>query len=580
MKKLFQTILLLGGLLGQSAFFAAAQAAEGKGNVGAELVIPSAEAYVIGDSIPLHWRFTNRSTDPLGFMWEGCCRVNGRLTITRNGQVVQPIPPGQALAHMFAKAEVLKPGNSRDFDSFLSDWVLLPETGTYELYGRYTGVLDFQKPQVPRGVSLWREGAETPTNRLSVISVADYQKQRAERSDKRGLALEFTGPQKLPLLGAAEWSLRVRNTGKEARSFRWPDDVSLWVINAQGYREMRIPSALDGEYAEVSVPAGESFTRSIKLDYSRFEGEPLGQYQLFLDLKTATNGLPRVPSNPLPFAWDFNADEVSQLVVKAASGNRAGLRNPGLKFLRVYLGDFEGALKTAQVPAGEEKALQLLSELRLAAGLKKFAPQPGRKDWLLSVEESGTWKLADAALLAQMPKGLGAVEQVQQILQVRRHLGLDMSFALQPQDKAPAATWFAAAQALTVVQEDLVAPLHLKALPQSTNNTGIVNVRLAATPANVVLLPQRTDSGIVWQAARKIPDPQAPQPMSTFGAGDLKSLSSFSSSAQLLEFIGDSRLRTIQVQVFCPPGFTWPELRTALEPLWAKVNQVDLVLAP
>jgi hypothetical protein len=577
-KPFITTLILLGGLLGQSAFFAPAHAAGG--SVGAELVIPPAETYVIGDSIPLHWRFTNQSTDPLGFMWEGCCRVNGRLTITRNGQVVQPIPPGQALAHMFAKAEVLAPGKARDFDSFLSDWVQLPETGTYELYGRYTGVLDFQKPQVPRGVNLWRDGAATPTNRLSVVSVTDYLQQREQRAKQRGLVLEFSGPAKFPLLGATDWALRVRNVSGESRVVRWPDDFSVWLVNEKGFREMRVPSAIDGDYTEITVPPGQNLDRTIRLDYGRLEGEPLGQYQLFIDLKTATNGLPRVASNPLPLNWTYTAEDVAQLVLKAASGNKAGLRNPALKFLRVYLGELAPALKVAQVPAGEEKAKQLLAELKLGSALKIFAPQPGRKDWALSVNESGAWRLAEDPVRASFPANLASIEQAQQLLRIRRHLGLEMSFTLQPEEKAPAATWFSTAQALAPVLEELVSPVHLRALPQSTNNTGIVNVRQEATPANVGVLVIRSNAGLKLGVARKIPDAQSPQLTTTFSPGDLKSMTTISSPAQLLEFINDPRLRSLQVQVFCPPATTWSELRQALEPLWTKVNQVDLALAP
>lgn len=578
MKSFLTTLILLGGLLGQSAFFASAHAADG--TVVAELVIPPAETYVIGDSIPLHWRFTNQSTDPLGFMWEGCCRVNGRLTITRNGQVIQPIPPGQALAHMFAKAEVLTPGIARDFDSFLSDWAVLPETGTYEFSGRYTGVLDFQKPQVPRGMNLWRDGAETPTNRLSVVSVTDYLRQREQREKQRGLALELSGPAKFPLLGSADWALRVRNVSSEPRSFRWPDDFSVWLVNDKGFRETRVPSAIDGEYTEITVPPGQNLDRTIHLDYIRLEGEPLGQYQLFIDLKTATNGLPRVASNPLPLNWTFTAEDIAQLVLKAASGNKAGLRNPALKFLRVYLGELEPVLKSAQIPSGEEKAQQLLGELKLASSLKAFAPQPGRKDWPLSVNESGAWKLAEDKVRASFPANLSSLDQVQQLLRVRRHLGLEMSLTLQPDEKAPAATWFAAAQTLSTVQEELVSPLHLNALPLSTNNTGIVNVRLEATPANVVVLLMQSNDGLKLGVARKLPDAQSPQLTTTFSPGDLKSMTTISSPAQLLEFINDPRLRSLQVQVFCPPATMWSELRQALEPVWAKVNQVDLALAP
>ena len=577
MKPFLTSLLLLGGLIFQSAFSTSVLAADGE--VGAELVVPPAETYVIGDRIPLYWRFTNRSTDALGFMWEGCCRVNGRLTISKDGNVVAPIPPGQTLAHMFAKAEVLAPGKSRDFDSFLSDWVVLPETGTYELHGRYTGVLDFQKPQVPRGVELWRAAAETATNRLSVISVTDYLKEREVRTQKRGLTLALSGPLKFPLLGSADWSLNIINSSTAPRTFRWPDDFSVWVINAQGFRETAVPSDLDGEYAEVTLQPGQHLNKHFKLDYSRMEGEPLGRYQLFIDLKTAADGSPRVPSNPLPLLWESSAADVAQLVTKAASGSKAGLRNPALKFLRVYLRELEPQLKTAQLPATETKAVELLDELRLAAVVKASAPQPGRKDWGIQLMASGTWQLGDPQVRAAFPAGTTPANQAQQLVNVRRHLGLEMSFTLQPDAQATAATWFTAAGALIPLQSELTAPVHLRALPQSTNNTGIVNVRLEATPANVVILLRRSPEGLQKQAAVKLPTPQSTATTTLFAAGDLKSMVTVTSGKQLLELISNPALRAPQIQVFCPVDTTLAELQQALAPIWAKVNQVDLVLA-
>ena len=135
-------------------------------SVEVELQIPRAETHVLGDPIPLIWRFTNRSPEPLAFMWEGCCRLNGRLTVTKEGEVLAPIPSGQALAHMFAKAERLNPGVGRDFDTFLSDWVVLKETGAYSLQGRYVGFSQLKAARRACG----RGEATTPVIGLNVLS--------------------------------------------------------------------------------------------------------------------------------------------------------------------------------------------------------------------------------------------------------------------------------------------------------------------------------------------------------------------------------------------------------------------------
>ena len=101
----------------------------GAEEVSASVHIPPAEVYVLGDDIPLVWRFTNQSADPLAMLWEGCCRLNGKLSITANGQAVEVLPPGASSFHTYSKAETLTPGKPMEFRSLLADWVRLP----YEL---------------------------------------------------------------------------------------------------------------------------------------------------------------------------------------------------------------------------------------------------------------------------------------------------------------------------------------------------------------------------------------------------------------------------------------------------------------
>ena len=50
-----------------------------------ELFLPPATTRLIGDPTPLGWRFTNVSTQALAFMWEGCCRNNGKVEMKRLG---------------------------------------------------------------------------------------------------------------------------------------------------------------------------------------------------------------------------------------------------------------------------------------------------------------------------------------------------------------------------------------------------------------------------------------------------------------------------------------------------------------
>ena len=149
------------------------------------IAIPPAQTHVIGDATPLVWRFTNGSTQALAFMWEGCCRNNGKVEMRRQG----PPPPvtgivpshsgpgsgiyspkcdhckqtrklgeisvestvaGPSLAHQFARAVRLAPGATQEFSTLLADWVRLEFTGDYKVRAQYLGVHPKQRPTMPR----------------------------------------------------------------------------------------------------------------------------------------------------------------------------------------------------------------------------------------------------------------------------------------------------------------------------------------------------------------------------------------------------------------------------------------------
>ena len=93
--------------------------------VTARLSIPPAEINVIGDPVTLTWHFTNPTPRPLAFVWEACCRLNGRLVVSQDGRDLPRIPPGPASAHAFAKPAIILPGRENGFESMLADWVFI-----------------------------------------------------------------------------------------------------------------------------------------------------------------------------------------------------------------------------------------------------------------------------------------------------------------------------------------------------------------------------------------------------------------------------------------------------------------------
>jgi hypothetical protein len=420
--------LVLWGMIGAGAPVRGAENA-----IRAELKIPPARTHVIGDSIPLFWRFQNTGSEPVGFMWEGCCRLNGRLLVTRQGGNVSLLPPAQALAHMFAKAERLDPGVARDFDTLVSDWAELPGSGTYELRGRYTGVLPSQQPQVPRGLALWREAAETPPIELTVLSVEDYLAQREARIPRRGVRIDLQAPAILPPLAPLSLKITVRNESASPQPLHWPHDLELWIVDQNGRRLASSLPPIGGASEEMILPPGGRFEREIPFSSDFVEGEPFGAYRVFADLKEKP-GHDRVPSNAPEFKWSLDASEIRSLITEAVSGTRAGVRNPPLKLLRVHLADLRGDLAQISEAGLDQNAVSLLRQLQLASSLKEFGPKPGRFDLPVTVDAGGGWRIGERML--KQVRSLAALDpkdQLKAILGVRRHLGWDIHLAIEPE---------------------------------------------------------------------------------------------------------------------------------------------------
>ncbi|HXG47573.1 MAG TPA: hypothetical protein VNO52_08110, partial [Methylomirabilota bacterium] len=296
-------------------------------HVAATLRIPPAERYVIGDDIPLIWSFSNRTATPLAFLWEGCCRLNGRLTVTSEGQVLPPIPPGSALAHQFARAERIEPGAVREFSTLLSDWVSLRSGGRYRLRGAYTGVLSNQQPQVPKSLSLWRGTAQAEDISVAVLTPEAYLAERAQREQRRGLRLELRGPPRLGPLEPTAMELTVSNLTAREQRLVWPGDVQVWILAADGLRADLSLRAIEAMTEELVLPPGGSAHRSFAFTASEFERLPLGDYRCFIDLTARGDDCPRLPSNAIPLRWRLEEEDVVSLLSAAARGGRTGARN-------------------------------------------------------------------------------------------------------------------------------------------------------------------------------------------------------------------------------------------------------------
>ncbi|HKS37823.1 MAG TPA: hypothetical protein VJW76_11575 [Verrucomicrobiae bacterium] len=549
-------------------------AAAAESPVQAELVIPPGETHVIGDPIQLIWRFRNNSTEPLAFMWEGCCRLNGRLTVTAEGKSVALIPPGQALGHRFARAERLDPGKPRDFDTFLSDWVRLSESGTYQLQGRYVGVLPEQQPQVPRNLKLWRDTAATAPIEVSVLSVDDYLRQRETRTTQRKLSLQLAGPRVLPPLRPSPLQLTIRNQGNVEQKLIWPNDAQLWIVNTKGQRLGlgTIGTAIEGAYEENVLKPGAAITREIAFGSEKLEGEPFGDYRVFIDLQTADK--PRVPSNAIEVRWGLSDSDVAELVRQAASGPRVGLRNPPLKLLRAYLGELRTSLEAISLDGAGTNVVALARQLRLAACLKPLGPKPGRVDFTIHIARAGSWRLAGTVEDCLAKAGTTAVDRVSSLLGVRRHLGWDVGLRVEPDDDATIERIMNVMTELRSFEDELATAPQAFPVASGTNDLGSIGFRQAPGPAHLIVRLSQGSSGTRYELARSTPAGQR----AVIQPEDLRTTSfeSLPDRAALQASLRDGVESSTQILMLAAREIVWREITNTVEPLLRRGISVDL----
>lgn len=543
--------------------------------VSVQLVIPPAETHVIGDTIPLFFRFENRASNALAFMWEGCCRFNGKLIATRNDVVIPPTPPGQALAHMFAKAERLEPGQPKDFDTRLSDWVLLSESGDYELRGHYQGVLPFQKPQVQRGLELWRGTAETPPLKVTVLNVADYLNQREARSAKSGLKLEISGASKLSPLRPSPFKLKISNLTSVPQKLRWPDALQLWVVNTHG---VRVPSAanIEGAFEELLLSAGASIEREIPFDSNRLEGEPWGDYRVFADL-AAESDRPRVPSNPIPLRWELSMNEVASLLTQAAGGHRTGARNAPLKLLRVYLTEIQSALAGLRNSSSlTAEARELLRQLSIAGALKPLGPKPGLVQLESQVSATGVWSFVAPEMRTAFAGGADEpAARLREVLAIRRHLGWEVAVNLQPAPQTRLGSVFSAAAQLAPLRADFAHEPRIN-FSTDTNNVSFLELPATPSPANFIL--QFTSRGVAFARHLANSQPSAPG-LIAFSELSRENFTSLPNSAALVALLADGKLPQPKILLVVEDSLAWGEVRNFIEPLRQRGLSCELVAA-
>ena len=446
-------LLGLGQALGQ---------AEAPSPVQLRLNIPEAPFHVVGDPAPLNWKFINPGKQRLAFMWEGCCRLNGRVSATLGDVTLQSEPfsdPAQLMAHRFAQAARLYPGKSVQFETGISDWLEIRHSGTYQLSARYTGLLDNQRPNVTPGWQLWRQSAVSKPVETTLLTAPDYVAKRAELARETGLALGLTKNRDWQPIEGTQLSLTLQNSGDKQRSIAWPSALGLWILDANGRRVPLSLTQVKSAPEELSIKPGGMVKKIVPLDGGALESKPFGAYQIFIDYKT---GGKRTPSNTIDIDWQLDQAQLAELLHAASGGAKTGLRNKPLKLLRLHIASLGQALGQLDATRFDAKGQRLLQELKLASRLKPFGPKPGLITVKLSIENDGTLQFTNQALGQALPPQASIVEKISAMTAIRRHLGWAVAVELQPKSEVTEKQSTQAVESLKTLQPHLVRPPVIK----------------------------------------------------------------------------------------------------------------------
>lgn len=545
--------------------------------VTAELHVPEAPVYVLGDDIPLVWRFTNESEQPLAMLWEGCCRLNGKLDVLENNRPLDVLPPGASSYHSFSKAETLQPDQPAEFRSRLRDWVKLPSGGTFQLSGRYTGVLESQTPQVPDDVGLWRGTASASSASVRVLDVAEYLAQRKDREAERGLRIRLDGPSALEPITAGTYDVTFENLTPEPKTFQWPGPMELWLVDEAGLRLESGTRYLDNTLETITLPAGGEATRQITIGSEDLDGAEFGRLRVFLDLAATEAEGPRVPSNPLDVMWNISAVQTAGLLDQAAGGPSTGLRNPSLRLLRTHLAALTPRLQ--RIPDGHlgERAEKLRHDLLFAAAVKPLAPVPGRVEVELRLAANGSLRWDE---LSRLDPGIAAMSPtavLSRISGVKRHLGWDLAPAYHLSSRATLADWSRAHADLVEGNDDLSAApvwLLMDAVEGLTNR-----VTLAMEPVGTAVVVAMDDAGDLSFAA-KPGQPGRPAWMNVIRPPEIPELSftEVDTAKALRESIARANPSSPSIQILAPESTAFGDLEGVVRELIPIASKITVVV--
>jgi len=166
----------------------------------------------------------------------------------------------------------------------------------------------------------------------------------------------------------------------------------------------------------------------------------------------------------VPLDWRLDAADLQQLIRLASGGAKTGRRNRPLKLMRLHLDELGQAL--AHVPASDlnEKGKKLLKELQLAAALKPVSKKPGLVTVKLRITNDGSIQFADEALGQAFQGEKPITDQLDDLLNIRKHLGWTVAIQLHPYATTAKKHVAAAFEKLRTLEPHLAKPITLDPL--------------------------------------------------------------------------------------------------------------------
>ncbi|MEE2947278.1 MAG: hypothetical protein VX392_03075 [Verrucomicrobiota bacterium] len=420
--------------------------------------VPNAPFHVISDPVPLHWKFVNHGDHRLAFMWEGCCRLNGRVTASLGQTTLQSesvTSAAQLTAHRFARAARLLPGQPTVFKTNLGDWLSIDRSGDYLLTARYTGLLDNQQPNVTPGWQLWRQSANSKPVEATLLTPPDYVAKRIKLSQKSGLTLGLIKSKKWKPIDGTEFDLTFKNQSSQPMSLAWPSAFRIWILDANGRRVPLTPTQIKSAPEELTIKPGGLLKKNVLIGGGALDSKPFGAYRIFVDYKSIDH---RSPSNMVNIDWRLGQAQLIELLHAASGGAKTGLRNKPLKLLRLHIASLGLALDQLNFTKLDAKERKLLEELQLAAKLKPFGPKPGKVTLKLSIEKDGNLQFANQALAKALQNKGSSIEKINSIATIQRHLGWAIAVELQPNSGVTEQQAAQAVESLKIIQPQLAKP--------------------------------------------------------------------------------------------------------------------------